>query len=164
MFNISVIAVLSGVLLGGLPDAEAGAGVRQVRVGAGHPNVVILLADDLGYGDLGCYGHPTIRTPNLDRMAGRGDEAHPVLFRGLGLHTESSGAAHRQIAGAQRLDRVLLPFSRSGLPSGEITLAESLKSRGYATMCVGKWHLGHEPEFLPTRHGFDRFLGPAVQP
>jgi arylsulfatase A len=57
------------------------------------------------------------------------------------------------------LTSVLFPFSRSGLPSGEITLAESLKSQGYATMCVGKWHLGHEPEFLPTRHGFDRFLG-----
>jgi arylsulfatase A len=157
MFNISAIAVLSGALLGGLPDSEADAGVRQVRVG--HPNVVILLADDLGYGDLGCYGHPTIRTPNLDRMAGEGMKL-TQFYSAASVCTPSRVALLTgRLPVRSGLTSVLFPFSRSGLPSSEITLAELLKSRGYSTMCAGKWHLGHEPEFLPTRHGFDRFLG-----
>ena len=122
-------------------------------------NVVILLADDLGYGDLGCYGHPTIRTPNLDRMAGEGLRL-TQFYSAASLCTPSRAALLTgRLPVRTGLTSVLFPFSRSGLPSAEITIAESLKTRGYSTMCVGKWHLGHEPEFLPTRHGFDRFFG-----
>jgi arylsulfatase A len=157
MLSISGIAVLSGALLGCLPDTEAGAGVGQAHVG--HRNVVILLADDLGYGDLGCYGHPTIRTPNLDRMAGEGMKL-TQFYSAASVCTPSRAALLTgRLPVRSGLTSVLFPFSRSGLPSAEITLAESLKSKGYSTMCVGKWHLGHEPEFLPTRQGFDRFLG-----
>jgi arylsulfatase A len=157
MLNILGIAVLSGALLGCLPGSEADAGVGQVRVG--RPNVVILLADDLGYGDLGCYGHPTIRTPNLDRMASEGIKL-TQFYSAASVCTPSRAALLTgRLPVRSGLTSVLFPFSRSGLPSGEITIAESVKSRGYSTMCVGKWHLGHEPEFLPTRHGFDRFFG-----
>jgi arylsulfatase A-like enzyme len=157
MVTVSCIAVLGAALLGGLPDTEPGTGGAQVR--DGRPNVVILLADDLGYGDLGCYGHPTIRTPNLDRMAIEGMKL-TQFYSAASVCTPSRAALLTgRLPVRSGLTSVLFPFSRSGLPSGEITIAEALKSRGYQTMCAGKWHLGHEPQFLPNRHGFDRFLG-----
>ena len=157
MLNTLGIAILSVMLLDGPPNADpnTGAGVNGVR----RPNVVILLADDLGYGDLGCYGHPTIQTPNLDRMAGEGLKL-TQFYSAASLCTPSRAALLTgRLPLRSGLTSVLFPFSQTGLRSGEITLADRLKSQGYATMCVGKWHLGHEPEFLPTRHGFDRFLG-----
>ena len=82
-------------------------------------NLVILFADDLGYGDLGCYGHPTIRTPNLDRMAAEGTEAHPVL-RDAGLHAQPGGALDRPAADPQRAQPRALPqFDRRHLPRGD---------------------------------------------
>jgi arylsulfatase A-like enzyme len=126
------------------------------------PNIIYILADDLGYGDLACYGHPTIRTPNLDRMAREGIRftdfysASPVCTPSraallTGRYAPRSGmASHRR--------RVLFPNSSGGLPDSEITIPEVLKSKGYATACVGKWHLGHLPPFLPDRHGFDSYL------
>jgi arylsulfatase A len=128
------------------------------------PSFVILFADDLGYGDLGCYGHPTIRTPHLDRMAGEGMRltqfysAAPVctpsraaLLTGrLPIRSGMSGGTPR---------RVLYPNSPGGLPASEITLAELLKERGYKTACIGKWHLGCLREHLPMRHGFDEWFG-----
>lgn len=127
------------------------------------PNVVIVYADDLGYGDLGCYGHPTIRTPNLDRMAREGmrftqfysaaEVCTPSRAALLtGRYPVRSGMAHDRF-------RVLRSNSAGGLPKGEETLAELLRGRGYRTAMVGKWHLGHRPEHLPPAHGFDEYLG-----
>ena len=127
------------------------------------PNFVIIFADDLGYGDLGCYGHPTIRTPHLDRMAAEGMR-FTQFFVAASVCTPSRAAlltGRLPIRNGMCSDRrrVLFPDSLSGLPASEITLAAALKERGYATACIGKWHLGHLPEFLPTRRGFDMYFG-----
>jgi arylsulfatase A len=137
----------------------AGAALTAVWAeGTPLPSIVILLADDLGYGDLGCFGHPTIRTPNLDRMAAVGVKF--TQYYAWCYCTPSRAALLLgRLPVRSGLNRVLGARSTGGIPDGETTLAEALKARGYATMCIGKWHLGHHPRFLPTRHGFDHYLG-----
>ncbi len=126
------------------------------------PNFVIIFADDLGYGDLGCYGHPTIRTPNLDRMAAEGAKltefysAAPVCSPSRAALMTGRLPIRSGMFGKRG---VLFPDSGGGLPEDEITIARLLKQHGYVTGCVGKWHLGHLPQFLPTRHGFDSYFG-----
>jgi len=128
------------------------------------PNIIIIFTDDQGYGDLGVYGHPTMQTPNLDRMASEGlkltsfyvassvcTPSRAALLTGrLPIRSGMSGGGK---------NRVLYPDSEGGLPQEEFTLAEALKEQGYATACVGKWHLGSKPEFLPTNQGFDHYFG-----
>lgn len=127
------------------------------------PNIVIIFCDDLGYGDLGCYGHPTIRTPNLDRMASQGQRwtnfyaAAPVCTPSRAALMTGRLPPRNGMCSDTR--RVLFPNSAGGLPPEEITLAETLQAAGYATACVGKWHLGHLPQYLPTRQGFDSYFG-----
>ncbi|MBL7645622.1 MAG: sulfatase [Candidatus Hydrogenedentes bacterium] len=127
------------------------------------PNIVVIFCDDMGYGDLGAFGHPTIQTPNLDRMASEGQKwtsfyvAAPVCTPSrAGLMTGRlpirSGMCHDT-------RRVLFPNSSGGIPAEEVTIPELLKTQGYATACVGKWHLGHLPQYLPTRNGFDYYYG-----
>ncbi|MBN2023631.1 MAG: sulfatase [Pirellulales bacterium] len=135
----------------------------SAEAAAPRPNVVIVFADDLGYGDLGCQGHPSIATPRLDRMAQEGQRwtefyvAAPVCTPSrAGLLT---GRLPVRSGMCSLRDHVLYPDSLGGLPASEITLAEALRAAGYATACVGKWHLGHRPEFLPTRQGFDAYFG-----
>ena len=124
------------------------------------PNIVILFADDLGYGDLSCYGHPTIRTPHLDRLAGEGIRL-TSFYAAAPVCTPSRAAL---LTGRyplrSTLPQVLGPDSNHGIPESEITLAEALKQTGYRTMCIGKWHLGSTQEsYLPTSNGFDSYFG-----
>ena len=127
------------------------------------PNIVIIFADDLGYGDLGCYGHPTIATPNLDRMAAEGLR-FTQFYVGECVCTPSRAAlltGRLPIRSGMCSDarRVLFGDSKGGLQDSEVTIAEALKTKNYATACIGKWHLGHLPQFLPMKHGFDSYYG-----
>jgi arylsulfatase A len=123
------------------------------------PNVVIVFADDLGYGDLGCYGAKDWATPNLDRMAREGVRltdcyvAQPVCSASRAALLTGCYPNRIGIAGA------LGPTAKIGLHKDEMTIGTLCQSRGYATAIVGKWHLGHRPEFLPVRRGFDDYFG-----
>ncbi len=129
------------------------------------PNIIIVLLDNLGYGDLGCYGNRVHRTPHCDQLAAEGvrftsfystsgvcTPSRASLMTGcyprrVGLHVNDAGGA------------VLRPVDHKGLHPDEITIADVLRARGYRTGCIGKWHLGDQLPFLPTRHGFDSYFG-----
>lgn len=126
-------------------------------------NFIIIFADDLGYGDLSCYGNPTIKTPNLDRMAHEGQK-WTNFYAGASVCTPSraallTGRLPVRSGMASNEQRVLFPDSKNGLPASEITLAEQLKTVGYKTAAIGKWHLGHKEQYLPTNNGFDYYFG-----
>ncbi len=122
------------------------------------PNVVVIFVDDLGYADIGPFGG-AIPTPNLDRMAREGmcftdfSVSSPVCSASRAAIL--TGCHHRRVG----IGGALGPDSRIGIADGEVTLAELCRQTGYATACYGKWHLGHHPSFLPTRHGFDEYFG-----
>lgn len=129
------------------------------------PSVVLILCDNLGYGDIGCYGSRLHRTPHIDRLAQEGMRlTHAYASSGVCTPSRASlmtGCYPRRVnmhisdTGAS----VLQPVAAKGLHPDEITIAEVLKDQGYATALFGKWHLGDQPDFLPTRQGFDRYLG-----
>ncbi len=124
------------------------------------PNFVIIFTDDQGYQDLGCFGSPTIQSPNIDKMAEEGIKL-TSFYVGAPLCTPSRAAL---MTGSYPTrvnmgERVLLDADAKGLNPDEITIAEVLKSAGYKTGMFGKWHLGDQPQFMPTRQGFDEFFG-----
>ena len=127
------------------------------------PNFIVVFVDDMGYGDLGCYGHPTINTPNLDKMAYEGQK-WTQFYSASSVCTPSragllTGRLPIRNGMIGKQTRVLFPNSKYGLPDSEITIAEKLKESGYKTAAIGKWHLGHKKEYLPLQHGFDYYYG-----
>ncbi|MHC4068784.1 MAG: sulfatase-like hydrolase/transferase [Planctomycetota bacterium] len=133
--------------------------------GSRPPNFIIIYCDDLGYGDIGCFGSTKHRTPNLDRMAEEGMR-FTSFYVTSGVCTPSrsslmTGCYPRRVNMHQNDTDlcVLFPVNKKGLNPSEITIADLLKKKGYATACIGKWHLGDQPQFLPTRQGFDYYYG-----
>ena len=123
------------------------------------PNFVVILADDLGYGDLGIQGHSKIRTPEIDRMAREGVRLTEFYSPAPTCTPARVGMLTGRYPYRSGLVRVLIPKEKWGLPQSEITLAEALRENGYATALVGKWHLGGRKPFRPLKHGFDSFFG-----
>jgi len=155
-------------LLGGLMISSCSNGMTKDKSTAaaaenGLPNFVVIFTDDLGYGDLSCFGNPTIQTPHLDRMAYEGQKwtqfyvADPVCTPSRAGLMTGRYPIRNGMSSAKRV--VLFPDSRDGLPQSEVTIAEVLKQKEYATAAVGKWHLGHRPDFLPMKQGFDSYYG-----
>jgi len=136
------------VLCGSIEAAEA----------AQKPNIIVILADDLGYGDLGCYGAKDVATPNLDRMAKEGAKLTSFYVSPVCSPTRASlmtGCIAQRVG----IGGVLFPRNNHGLNPDEKTLPELLKAQGYATAIVGKWHLGNQDMFKPLKHGFDTWFG-----
>lgn len=125
---------------------------------SGPPNIIIVFTDDMGYGDLGCYGHPNISTPNLDRMAEEGIR-FTSFYAAASVCTPSRAGLLTGRYPIRNAPHNFGPESNDGLPLEEVTIADLLQENGYATMAIGKWHLGHQPEYLPTSRGFDAFYG-----
>lgn len=126
---------------------------------ADKPNFIVIFADDQGYQDMGCFGSPKIKTPNLDQMAKEGMR-FTDFYSACSVCSPSRAAL---LTGCYPprigVTSVLFPRDSVGLNPKETTIANLLKTKGYATACVGKWHLGHLAQFLPTNQGFDSYLG-----
>lgn len=123
------------------------------------PNIVIILCDDLGYADIGKFSAEGYQTPNLDRLAGEG-----AIFRNFHVAQAVCSASRAGLLTGCYPNRIgihqaLGPRAKTGINADEMTLAELVKQRGYATAIFGKWHLGDAPQFLPLRHGFDEYFG-----
>jgi arylsulfatase len=123
------------------------------------PNIILIFMDDLGYGDLSCYGAVNYQTPNIDKMAAEG-----MRFTNFVTAQAVCSASRSAILTGCYPNRIgfsgaLFPDSKNGINSDETTIAEMLKEKGYATAAFGKWHLGHQKQFLPLQHGFDEYLG-----
>jgi arylsulfatase A-like enzyme len=123
------------------------------------PNFVFIFTDDQGYGDVGCYGAKGFETPNLDRMAKEG-----IRFTDFYVAQGVCSASRTALLTGCYPNRIgilgaLNPKSTIGISDNEMTTAQVLKQRGYSCAIYGKWHLGHHPQFLPTRHGFDDYFG-----
>ncbi|HUR60438.1 MAG TPA: sulfatase [Opitutaceae bacterium] len=145
--------VLLAVLLASLP-AVAGHGAAVSK-----PNLVVILADDLGYGDLGCQGSTSIATPRIDRMAREGVRFTQAYAAAPFCSPSRAALLTGRLPARAGLPYVLFPAEHHGLPLAEISLAELLQKEGYATACIGKWHLGTDRAFHPQRHGFEQFFG-----
>jgi arylsulfatase A len=123
-------------------------------------NVIVIMTDDQGYQDMGCYGSPNLQTPNLDRLASEGVRLTDFYVPANICSPTRAGlltGCYPKRVGMHR--GVLFEHSKDGLAPDEITIADMLKKQGYATACIGKWHLGHKKEFLPLAQGFDSYFG-----
>ncbi len=134
-----------------------GAPLRN-RASGDRPNIIVVLADDLGYGDVGCYGS-RIPTPNIDRMAGEGVRLGQCYAASPVCSPSRASLLTGRYPTRVGIPRVMLPSDDFGLPDTETTLPQILKSHGYRTSAIGKWHLGTQPQYLPTSRGFDEYFG-----
>ncbi|MFD2256151.1 sulfatase [Luteolibacter algae] len=122
-------------------------------------NFIVILADDQGYGDLSCFGSQRIKSPNIDALASEGMRMTSFYMASSVCSPSRAGLLTGRMPKRVGVPRVLFPHSETGLPPSELTVAELMKSKGYATAAVGKWHLGHLKQYLPTQQGFDSYFG-----
>jgi arylsulfatase A len=123
------------------------------------PNIVFIFADDLGYGDLGCFGATDIATPNIDRIAAEGIKFTSFLSASPVCSPSRAGLLTGRMPQRMGINSVFFPESLTGMDPEEITIAEILKEKGYRSAVVGKWHLGHMEKYLPLNQGFDEYFG-----
>ena len=142
----------AGLALTGYGQAYQGLGKRP-------PNIVIIFTDDQGYADVGVFGAEGFETPNLDRMAAEGTKFTDFYVTQPVCSASRAGLLTGCYPNRVGILGALSPSSKHGIHNDEMTIAEVVKQRGYATAIYGKWHLGHHPRFLPTRHGFDDYFG-----
>ncbi len=148
-FLRSSMLVASALCLGGKVSSAAGGRA---------PNIVVIVSDDQGYADSSCYDHPKeVRTPGIDRLAAEGVRFTNGYASGYVCAPTRAGLLTGRYQ--QRFGFYEPGDSRTGMPTGEITVADVLKKKGYATAIIGKWHVGIEPEYRPLRRGFDEFYG-----
>ncbi|PSL27872.1 sulfatase family protein [Dyadobacter jiangsuensis] len=145
--------------------------MRRLLIGAGlllaalttqaqrKPNIVVILADDLGYGDIGTFGAKDIRTPNIDGLAEKGIKLTSFYSSSPVCSPTRAALITGRYPRRLGIDHVFFPESFTGIPSEEVTIAEALKGNGYRTAIFGKWHLGHHRQFLPLQNGFDEYYG-----
>jgi arylsulfatase A len=140
-----------------------GCKTEQKQVENSTPNIVIIFADDMGYGDISSYGHPTIKTPNLDQLAYEGQKWTNFYAPSSVCTPSRAGLLTGRLPIRSGMcgsgPRVIFPDSKGGLPQYEITIAKALKQKKYHTACIGKWHLGHLKGYQPLDHGFDYYYG-----
>jgi arylsulfatase A-like enzyme len=153
--RVAMAGVNAGEVAGLLAEAGNPGGKGE---GGRKPNFVIIFIDDMGYGDIGSFGATLQKTPNLDRMAREGIKL--TSFYAAPLCSVSRAQLLTGCYGPRiSVPGVFHPADKHGLNPAEVTVAERLKAQGYTTECIGKWHLGDQPEFLPTRQGFDHYFG-----
>jgi arylsulfatase A-like enzyme len=123
------------------------------------PNIVVILADDLGYGDISTFGATDIRTPNIDNLAAKGLKLTSFYSASPVCSPTRAALITGRYPRRLGIDHVFFPESFTGIPAEEVTIAEALKGNGYQTAIFGKWHLGHHRQFLPLQNGFDQYYG-----
>ena len=159
MINVSVLSVNRMLFAMMVLVCGLCVGVIEAVAEDRPPNIILIFTDDQGYQDIGCFGSPKIATPHLDQMAREGMKftdfyvAAPICSASRAALLTGSYPQRVSLTG------VLFPRHSTGLNPKEHTIAKMLKARGYATTCIGKWHLGHLKEFLPQAHGFDSYYG-----
>jgi len=124
-----------------------------------YPNIVFIFTDDLGYGDIGAFGATDIKTPNIDRLANEGIKFTSFLSASPVCSPSRAGLLTGRMPQRMGINAVFFPESFTGMDPEEVTFAEILKTKGYQTAAVGKWHLGHMERFLPLNQGFDQYFG-----
>jgi arylsulfatase A len=130
-----------------------------LQASAAPKNFIVILTDDQGYEDLGCFGSTRIKTPNIDQLAREGMKLTSFYTASSVCSPSRAALLTGRMPKRVGVPAVLFPWSETGLPEEEITIAEMLKTRGYATGMVGKWHLGHLKKYLPMKQGFDSWFG-----